>query len=101
MEKRFSGIWLRGRFIYCWHSQTGSIALLEILFYFDGKDIHPYVADTSKCYSAELYRKYPLSERIRNYMGGIKDGHFEAACDKDFKKCGVVVYCERYARYQL
>ena len=54
-------------------------------FYFDGKDIHPYVADTSKCYSAELYRKYPLSERIRNYMGGIKDGHFEAACDKDFK----------------
>lgn len=53
-------------------------------FYFDGKDIHPYVADTSKCYSAELYRKYP-SERIRNYMGGIKDGHFEAACDKDFK----------------
>lgn len=33
-------------------------------------------------------------------MGGIKDGHFEAACDKDLK-CGVVVYCERYARYQL
>ena len=26
-----------------------------------------------------------FSERIRNYMGGIKDGHFEAACDKDFK----------------
>lgn len=65
--------------------EKGSYNAIGNPFYFDGKEIHPYIADNSNCSSVVLYRKYPLSERIRNYMGGMTGGRFEIAYDKDFK----------------
>ena len=59
-------------------------------FYFDGVGMREFKADANRHDSAVLYRKYPLSERIKAYMAGMKGGRFEASHSKDFRQSTVI-----------
>lgn len=67
--------------MYC---KNGLYVPLGNPFYFDGHAAREFEAVTNQLDSVVLYRKFPLSERIKEYMAGMKGGRFEAFCDRNF-----------------
>lgn len=59
-------------------------------FYFEGNGMREFKADAKRRDSVVLYRKYPLSERIKAYMAGMKGGRFEISNNKDFRQSAVI-----------
>lgn len=51
--------------------------------------------------SVVLYRKFPLSERIKEYMAGMRGGRFELSCDRDFRQSALMWQVEEAPQINL
>lgn len=54
-------------------------------FYFDGKEAHCYVPDTTQTDTVALWRKYPLFTWVAEYLNETRGGRFEFSNRKDFR----------------
>ncbi len=65
-------------------TKDGDFVEADYPFYFDGKEVHPYVPDQSRQDTVALLRKYPLMTWTAKYMNEIYHGRFEFSNDRNF-----------------
>ena len=70
-------------------------------FYFDGAGLRAFEARMDRLDSVVLYRKFPLSERIKEYMAGMRGGRFELSCDRDFRQSALMWQVEEAPQINL
>ena len=54
-------------------------------FFFDGKEVHPYVPDTTHLDTVVLQRKYPLLTWTAAHLSEVCGGKFEFSNDRNFR----------------
>lgn len=59
---------------------------VDLPFFFDGKEVFPYVPDLAHRDTVELLRKHTLFFWVKNHLWSVAKGRVDVADTKDFKK---------------